>query len=31
VVHDLVELQRQQVVDLRDARVDHGLGVAAHA
>ena len=28
VVHDLVELERDQVVDLRDARVDHRLGVA---
>ena len=28
VVHDLVQLQRNQVIDLRDARVDHHLGVA---
>jgi hypothetical protein len=29
VVEDLVELEREQVVDLRDARVDHRLRVAA--
>ena len=28
VVHHLVQLQRNQVIDLRDARVDHHLGVA---
>ena len=28
VVHDFVELERNQVIDLRDARVDHHLGVA---
>ena len=27
VVHDFVELNREQVIDLRDAHVDHGLGV----
>ena len=27
-MQDLVDLQRQQMIDLRDARVDHHLGVA---
>ena len=28
MVQDLVQLDGEQVIDLRDARVDHGLGVA---
>ena len=27
VVHDLVQLNRDQVIDLRDSRVDHRLSV----
>ena len=27
MVHDLVQLQRYEVIDLRDPRIDHHLGV----
>ena len=27
-MHHFVQLQRNQMVDLRDARIDHGLGIA---
>ena len=27
-MHDLVQLQRNQMIDLRDARIDHHLGIA---
>jgi hypothetical protein len=30
VMHDFVQLDREQVVDLRDAGVDHGLGIPRH-
>ena len=29
-MHDFVQLDREQMIDLRDARVDHRLGVARH-
>ena len=30
MMQDLVQLDREQVIDLRDTRVDHRLGIARH-